>query len=188
MTYPAVCSKGVTLLGNADRADRKPQCARNRTSGWNVRWPAIRAWGQDHSRILDRRAANTRAVPKAPERPVRCPSIPFVALRPERRARSAPASRNMTDDDHNLDDLKDRLSRGFGVQVREDLQVRAEIVIQPEEGRWVFTPNELSDLAEGLRSVPPKSKPEGGWPFRLTLKQYVGLFDHAIPDGHSYSE
>ena len=22
----------------------------------------------------------------------------------------------------------------------------------------------------------------------LTLKQYVGLFDHAIPDGHSYSE
>ena len=145
MTYPAVCSKGVTLLGNADRADRKPPCARNRTSGWNVRWPAIRAWGQDHSRILDRRAANTRAASKAPERPVRCPSIPFVALRPERRARSAPASRTMTDDDHNLDDLKDRLSRGFGVQVREDLQVRAEIVIQPEEGRWVFTPNELSD-------------------------------------------
>jgi hypothetical protein len=133
-------------------------------------------------------AANTRAAPKAPERPVRCPSIPFVALRPERRARSAPASRNMTDDDHNLDDLKDQLSRGFGVQVREDLQVRAEIVIQPEEGRWVFTPDELSDLAEGLRSVLLKSKPEGGWPFRLTLKQYVGLFDHAIPDGHSYSE
>jgi hypothetical protein len=38
----------------------------------------------------------------------------------------------MTDDDHNLDDLKDQLSRSFGVQVREDLQVRAEIVIQPE--------------------------------------------------------
>ena len=94
----------------------------------------------------------------------------------------------MTDDDHNLDDLKDQLSRSFGVQVREDLQVRAEIVIQPEEGRWVFTPDELSDLAEGLRSVLLKSKPEGGWPFRLTLKQYVGLFDHAIPDGHSYSE
>ena len=55
----------------------------------------------------------------------------------------------MTDDDHNLDDLKNRLSRGFGVQVREDLQVRAEIIIQPEEGRWVFTPNELSDLAAG---------------------------------------
>jgi hypothetical protein len=56
--------------------------------------------------------------------------------------------------------------------------VRAEIIIQPEEGRWVFTANELSDLAEGLKSVLLKSKPEGGWPFRLTLKQYVGLFDH----------
>src|SRR5260370_41709918 len=82
VTYPAVCSKGVTLLGNADRADRKPQCSRNRTSGWNVRWPAIRAWGQDHSRILDRRAANTRAAPKAPERPVRCPSaLPVDPIR-----------------------------------------------------------------------------------------------------------
>jgi hypothetical protein len=121
-------------------------------------------------------------------------SVPCAARRSHsslcasRRARSAPASRNVTDDDRNLDDLKDQLSRGFGVQVREDLQVRAEIVIQPEEGRWVFTPDELSDLAEGLRSVLLKSKPEGGWPFRLTLKQYVGLFDHAIPDGHSYSE
>jgi CBS domain-containing protein len=42
-TYLAVCSKGVTLVGNADPADRKRPCARNRTSGWNVRWPAIRA-------------------------------------------------------------------------------------------------------------------------------------------------
>src|SRR5919204_2260383 len=31
---------------------------RNRTTEWNVRWPAIRAWGQYHSRILDRWAAN----------------------------------------------------------------------------------------------------------------------------------
>ncbi len=66
----------------------------------------------------------------------------------------------MTDDDHTLDDLKNRLCRGFGVQIREDLQVRAEIIIQPEEGRWVFTPNELSDLAEGLESVLFKSRPE----------------------------
>ena len=87
-----------------------------------------------------------------------------------------------------------RLSRGRSKPVRiawltrfglsksriapKDLQMRAEIIIQPEEGRWVFTPNELSDLAEGLNSVLLKSKPEGGWPFRLTLKQYVGLFDH----------
>jgi hypothetical protein len=82
----------------------------------------------------------------------------------------------MPDDAHTLDDLKNRLSRGFGVQIREDLQVRAEIIIQPEEGRWVFTPNELSDLAEGLESVLFKSRPEGGWPFRLTLKEYIGLF------------
>src|SRR2546427_12872726 len=83
-----------------------------------------------------------------------------------------PAGRNMTDDDHNLDDLKNRLSRGFGVQVREDLQVRAEIIIQPEEGRWVFTPNELSDVAEGVKSVLLKTTPADGCPFRLTLTQY----------------
>jgi hypothetical protein len=42
----------------------------------------------------------------------------------------------------------------------------------------VFTPNELSDLTQGLESVlfKSKSKPEGGWPFRLTLKEYIGLF------------
>src|SRR5262245_65156650 len=48
----------------------------------------------------------------------------------------------MSDDDHNLDDLKERLYRSFGVDVRLDLQVRAEIVIQPEEGRWVFSPDD----------------------------------------------
>ena len=31
---------------------------RNRTIEWNVKWPAIRAWGQYHSRILVRWAAN----------------------------------------------------------------------------------------------------------------------------------
>jgi hypothetical protein len=55
----------------------------------------------------------------------------------------------LLDDDHTLDDFKNRLSRGFGVQIRVDLQGSAEIVIQPEEGRRVFTSNELSDLAEG---------------------------------------
>jgi len=25
--------------------NRKPQCGRNRTNGWNVKWPSIRAWG-----------------------------------------------------------------------------------------------------------------------------------------------
>src|SRR5262249_23306737 len=32
-TYPAVCSKRATLLGNADRATRKPQCGRNWSGG-----------------------------------------------------------------------------------------------------------------------------------------------------------
>ena len=63
--------------------------------------------------------------------------------------------------DHDLDDLKDRLHRCFGVQVHRDLQVRAEIIIQPEAGRWLFTPAELGDA---------------GWPFRLTRTQYIGLF------------
>jgi hypothetical protein len=58
--------------------------------------------------------------------------------------------------------------------------VRAEIIIQPEEGRWVFTPNELSGLAQGLESVLLNSNPERGWPFRLTLKQYVGLFSPLV--------
>jgi len=86
------------------------------------------------------------------------------------------ASRRMSDDDHNLDDLKERLYRSFGVDVRPDLQVRAEIVIQPEEGRWVFSPDELRDLAHGLESILLNSSPGAGWPFRLTLKQYIGLF------------
>jgi hypothetical protein len=81
----------------------------------------------------------------------------------------------MSAEDHNLDDLKDRLC-SFSVEVRPDLQVRAEIIIQPEEGRWVFTPDELRDLAGGLESILLNSSPEAGWPFRLTLKQYIGLF------------
>jgi len=44
-TYPAVCSKRATLLGSVDRANGRLQRARNRTSGWNVKWPAVRAWG-----------------------------------------------------------------------------------------------------------------------------------------------
>jgi hypothetical protein len=35
-----------------------------------------------------------------------------------------------------------------GVQVLEDLQVRAEVIIQPEEGRLAFMPTELSDLVQ----------------------------------------
>src|SRR5260370_6752205 len=35
-TYPAVCGRRATLLDNVHQPDRKPQCARNRTSRWNV--------------------------------------------------------------------------------------------------------------------------------------------------------
>src|SRR5215472_2607452 len=57
--HPAVCSKRATLLDNADRASRKPRCGLELNKRLNVKWPAIRAWGQYHSRILDRWAANT---------------------------------------------------------------------------------------------------------------------------------
>ena len=80
----------------------------------------------------------------------------------------------MTDQD--LDDLKNRLQRCFGVQVRHDLQVRAEIIIQPEPGRWLFTPAELGELLDGLNAILLSSNAEAGWPFRLTLTQYIGLF------------
>jgi hypothetical protein len=29
---------------------------------------------------------------------------------------------------------------------------------------------------EGLNAILQHSKPDAGWPFRLTLKQYIGLF------------
>ena len=54
-TYLAVCGKRVTL---ADEVNTQPQCWRNRRRGWNVKRAAVRAWGQHHSRMLDRWAAN----------------------------------------------------------------------------------------------------------------------------------
>jgi hypothetical protein len=80
----------------------------------------------------------------------------------------------MTDEE--LDYLKSRLYRGFGMEVRPDLQVRAEIILQPEDGRLVFTPEELNNLADSLNSILQNSNPGAGWPFRLTLKEYIGLF------------
>jgi len=59
---------------------QKPQCGRNWTNGWNVKWPAIRAWGQYHSRVLDRRASagccEGATAEKAVPFPSDCPSIP----------------------------------------------------------------------------------------------------------------
>jgi hypothetical protein len=58
-TYQAVCGKRATLLDNADRANRNPRRGLELNNGRNVKRSVIRAWGQYHSRILDRWAANT---------------------------------------------------------------------------------------------------------------------------------
>jgi hypothetical protein len=58
-TYQTVCGKRATLLDNADRANRNPRRGLELNNGRNVKRSAIRAWGQYHSRILDRWAANT---------------------------------------------------------------------------------------------------------------------------------
>jgi hypothetical protein len=52
----------------------------------------------------------------------------------------------------------------------------AEIIIQPEAGRWLFTPAELGELLDGLNAILLTSNPDAGWPFRLTRTQYIGLF------------
>jgi len=52
----------------------KPQDGWNQLTGWNVKGPAIRAWGQYHSRVLDRRARRVRAAAKAPQRKRPCRS------------------------------------------------------------------------------------------------------------------
>jgi hypothetical protein len=54
--------------------NRKPQCGRNRTDGWNVKWPSIRAWGQYHSRRYWIDGRRIRAAPKAPQRKRPCRS------------------------------------------------------------------------------------------------------------------
>jgi hypothetical protein len=53
---------------------RKPQRGRNRTSGWNVKWPAIRAWGRYHSRVYWIDGRRIRAATKAPQRKRPCRS------------------------------------------------------------------------------------------------------------------
>jgi hypothetical protein len=48
-TYGPVCGKQATLLGDADESHRM---GGNRPTGWNVKGPAIRAWGKYHSRVI----------------------------------------------------------------------------------------------------------------------------------------
>jgi hypothetical protein len=54
--------------------NRKPQWGRNRTNGWNVKWPSIRARGQYHSRRYWIDGRRIRAAPKAPQRKRPCRS------------------------------------------------------------------------------------------------------------------
>jgi hypothetical protein len=75
-TYPAVCSKRATLLGNVIARNRKPQCGRNFTRHWMLSGH-VRAWGRYHSRIIGsmdgeygplgrRHSGKGRAVPERP--------------------------------------------------------------------------------------------------------------------------
>jgi hypothetical protein len=75
-TYPAVCSKRATLLGNLIARNRKPQCGRNFTRHWMLSGH-VRAWGRYHSRIIGsmdgeygplgrRHSGKGRAVPERP--------------------------------------------------------------------------------------------------------------------------
>src|SRR5260370_31110207 len=50
----------------------KPQDGWNRPTGWNVKRPAIRAWGQYHSRVLETGECGLAA--KAPQRKRPCRS------------------------------------------------------------------------------------------------------------------
>ena len=67
---PAVYPNRVFVTGGGPisyATDPVDQYRRAAGYGRNVKWPAIRAWGEYHSRVLDRWTA-IRAAPKAPER------------------------------------------------------------------------------------------------------------------------
>jgi hypothetical protein len=76
-TYPAVCSKRATLLGNVDRADRKLRCGRNRPSGWTLSVQVFGPGGtrsEYRSRIFWIDGRRTWAAAKAPQRKRPCRS------------------------------------------------------------------------------------------------------------------
>src|SRR5215467_14490904 len=76
-TYAAVCSKRATLLGNADRANRKLRCARNRPSGCTLSVQVFGPGGtrsEYRSRIFWIDGRRTWAAAKAPQRKRPCRS------------------------------------------------------------------------------------------------------------------
>ena len=48
-TYRAVCGKRATLLGNVDRADRKPRCGAELTKRQDVKPPGFGAGGNNRN-------------------------------------------------------------------------------------------------------------------------------------------
>src|SRR6516165_2531498 len=76
-TYPAVCCKRATLLGNADRANRELRCGRNRPSGWTLSVQVFGPGGtrsEYRSRIFWIDGLRTWAAAKAPQRKRPCRS------------------------------------------------------------------------------------------------------------------
>src|SRR5262249_50122903 len=76
-TYAAVCSKRATLLGNADWANRKLRCGRNRPSGWTLSVQVFGPGGtrsEYRSRIFWIDGRRTWAAAKAPQRKRPCRS------------------------------------------------------------------------------------------------------------------
>jgi len=71
-TYRAVCGRRATLLGNVDRADRKPRCGRNWPSGWML---SVQMFGPGGTwSIFWTDGRRTRAAAKAPQRKRPCRS------------------------------------------------------------------------------------------------------------------
>jgi len=80
--------------------------------------------------------------------------------------------------DQELDYVESRLYRGFGVEVRPDLQIRAEIFFSGR--RSVGVHPRLNDLAEGINSILQNSNPGAGWPFRPRSSNTSGCSVHRV--------
>jgi hypothetical protein len=81
--------------------------------------------------------------------------------------------------DQELDYVESRLYRGFGVEVRPDLQIRAEIILQRKTVGLGVHPR-LNDLAEGINSILQNSNPGAGWPFRPRSSNTSGCSVHRV--------
>jgi len=78
----------------------------------------------------------------------------------------------MTDEELNY--VESRLYRGFGVEVRPDLQIRAEIILQRKTVGGCSPPTQRSGGGHQLDTT--KLEPGCRVAVPATLKQYIGLF------------